>query len=269
MPLTKFQHDLLRLLAASRTPSAYLAGGVLSSVEGRRFSDDIDYFHDSAAITFKTYVADREILSQNGYTVMPVTEAPSFVRAVVSRGGDAVKVDWAHEAAWHFFTPFRDAEFGFRLHWADAATNKVLAFASRREPRDVFDVLQWHETRLSLGALIWAASGKDAGLPPGIILDEVRRNAKISPGELSTLKIEGGFDPVDVGRRFREAVRQAETLLESLPPETAGHLFLGPEGNPTEPDLSSEPALSRRIAPSLGGLMPVIQEETQRPTTFL
>jgi hypothetical protein len=265
MPLTEFQYQIMRLLSGNRSRSAYLAGGTLSSIEGKRFSDDIDYFHDGADITRKTYEADRHLLHRSGYSVTPLTDAPGFIRAVVSREGDSVKIDWAHEAAWHFFAPLPDPEFGFRLHWADAATNKVLAFSSRREPRDVFDVLQWHETRLSLGALIWAASGKDAGLPPGIILDEVRRNARISPGELAALNVEGGLDPVEIGKRFREAVRQAEALLEALPPESAGHLFLDPDGNPTEPDLRSEEALSRRIAPSFGGLMPVMQEDLPRP----
>ncbi len=265
MPLTEFQYQIMRLLSGNRSRSAYLAGGALSSMEGKRFSDDIDYFHDGSDITRKTYEADRHLLHRSGYSVTPLTDAPGFIRAVVSREGDSVKIDWAHEAAWHFFAPIPDPEFGFRLHWADAATNKVLAFASRREPRDVFDVLQWHETRLSLGALIWAASGKDPGLPPGVILSEVRRNARISPGELSGLNVEGGVDPVEIGQRFREAVRQAEALLEALPPESAGHLFLDPDGNPTEPNLASEEALSRRVAPSLGGLMPVIQEDPPRP----
>ncbi|MBK1634367.1 head-tail joining protein [Rhodovulum adriaticum] len=265
MPLTAFQYELMRLLASSKTRSAYLAGGSISSLEGRRFSDDIDYFHDSAAITVKTYEIDCIILSENGYVVTPITETPGFVRAVVSRGTDAVKVDWAHEAAWHFFAPVMDPEFGFRLHWADAATNKILAFASRRESRDVFDVLQWHETRLPLGILIWAASGKNAGLPPGLILEEIRRNARISPGDLSVLNVEGGVDPVDIAKRFREAVREAEALLEVLPPESAGHLFLCPDGTPTKPDLGSEAALSRRIAPTLGGLMPVLHDEIPTP----
>jgi len=265
MPLTDFQYQIMRLLSGNRSRSAYLAGGTLSSIEGRRFSDDIDYFHDGTDITQKTYDADRHLLHRSGYSVIPLTEAPGFVRAIVSRDEESVKVDWAHEAAWHFFAPLPDPEFGFRLHWADAATNKVLAFASRREPRDVFDVLQWHDTRLSLGSLIWAASGKDAGLPPGIILDEVRRNARISPGELSALNVEGGVDPADIGKRFREAVRQAEDLLEALPPESLGHLFLDSDGNPTEPDLTSEEALLRRIAPTLGGLMPVLNEEIPAP----
>lgn len=262
MPLTDFQRQIMRLLAENRSRSAYLAGGSISSMDGARFTDDIDYFHDRVDITQKTYNSDLCLLHRNGYTVTPLTEAPGFVRALVARAEDAVKIDWAHESAWHFFAPIPDPEFGFRLHWADAATNKVLAFASRREPRDVFDVLHWHETRLSLGALIWASSGKDAGLPPGMILSEIRRNARISPGDLSALNVEGKLNPVDIGQRFRKAVREAEALMEALPPETAGHLFLDTDGNPTEPDPGSAEALSRRMAPSLGGLMPFALDDS-------
>lgn len=266
MPITDFQSGILRLLARNRSPSAYLAGGALSSAEGLRISDDLDYFHDSADLTLQTFEADRDLLVEQGYAVAPLNRpVPGFVRATVSKGDQVLKVDWAHEAAWHFFAPIEDDRFGYRLHWADAATNKVLAFASRREPRDVYDVLQWHEKRLHLGALIWAASGKDAGLPPGLILEEIRRNARISPQDLAMLDVDGGLDPAELGRKFREAVREAETLVASLPPETAGSLFLDDQGQPTVPDPEDEETMARPLAPREGGLVPTVDEG---PTPF-
>ncbi|NDV52936.1 hypothetical protein [Salipiger sp. PrR003] len=259
MPITEFQSQVLRDLSQNRSQSAYLGGGTLSSLEGSRYSQDVDYFHDTADLTLQTFEADREKLIELGYKVVPLTRpVPGFVRAVVSKHGETLKVDWAHEAAWHFFAPISDDEFGYRLHWADAATNKVLAFASRREPRDVFDVLQWHEKRLSLGALIWAASGKDAGLPPGLILDEIRRNARISPQDLSVLSVEGGLEPAEIGRKFREAIREAENLIEALPPETAGRLFLDAEGRPITPVPDDASTMLVTLAPREGGLMPMI-----------
>lgn len=257
MPIREFHAEVLRLLAHNRSASAYLAGGTLSSAEGLRYSQDLDYFQDTADLTLDVFKLDRKLLEENGYTVMLIGRpVPGYVRATIVKGDQSLKVDWAHEAAWHFFSPIPDDLFGYRLHWADAATNKILAFASRREPRDAYDALQWHENRLSLGALIWAASGKDAGLPPGLILEEIRRNARISPQDLSLLEIDGRFDPAEFGRKFREAVRQAEVLIESLPPETAGHLFLDEDGNPIEPDPENEASLSHPIAPREGGLIP-------------
>jgi hypothetical protein len=44
LPLTKLQSDVLRLLAAGRSPDSYVAGGVALNREGPRFSGDIGYF---------------------------------------------------------------------------------------------------------------------------------------------------------------------------------------------------------------------------------
>ncbi|MEZ4270033.1 MAG: hypothetical protein R3C68_00900 [Myxococcota bacterium] len=50
MPLTAFQSELARLLAIHRTPDSYLAGGAALHLEPNtaRYSNDLDYFHDSA-----------------------------------------------------------------------------------------------------------------------------------------------------------------------------------------------------------------------------
>lgn len=52
---------------------------------------------------------------------------------------------------------------GYQLHPIDLAINKVLALAGRDEARDFLDVLHAHATILPLGALCWAAVGKDPG----------------------------------------------------------------------------------------------------------
>ena len=49
VPISKFQSDVLRLLAAQRSPDSYIAGGVAINREGPRFSRDIDIFHNSEA----------------------------------------------------------------------------------------------------------------------------------------------------------------------------------------------------------------------------
>lgn len=128
-----------------------------------------------------------------------------------------------------------------------------------------YDVLQWHEKRLHLGALIWAASGKDAGLPPGLILEEIGRNARISPQDLAMLDVDGGLNPVDIGRKFRDAVREAEALVEALPPETVGSLFLDDQGRPIVPDPKNEATMARPLVPREGGLIPTVDEG---PTPF-
>ncbi len=49
MPISKFQSDVLRLLAAQRSPDSYIAGGIAINRQGPRFSADVDIFHDSIA----------------------------------------------------------------------------------------------------------------------------------------------------------------------------------------------------------------------------
>jgi hypothetical protein len=162
------------------------------------------------------------------------------------------------ETSWHFFGTVESPDTGFELHWADTATNKVLAMASRSEPRDGLDVMFWHRNPLSLGALIWAAAGKDLGLTPGTILDELRRNARISPGDLQLLDTVSLTDIQAFGVRFREALRQAEDLIRKLPPETAGHLFLDADGAVIEPDPADPATLQNTLSPSKGRLFPAV-----------
>jgi hypothetical protein len=47
VPLTKLQTEVLRVLAAQRSPDRYIAGGVALNREGQRFFRDLDIFQDS------------------------------------------------------------------------------------------------------------------------------------------------------------------------------------------------------------------------------
>jgi hypothetical protein len=71
VPITKFQSDVLRSLAAQRSPDSYIAGGVAINREGPRFSADIDIFHDSEARLEGAARADAAVLTAEGYLVVP------------------------------------------------------------------------------------------------------------------------------------------------------------------------------------------------------
>jgi hypothetical protein len=47
LPIDKFQSEVLRTLAAQRSPDSYIAGGVAINRDGPRFSNDIDIFNDT------------------------------------------------------------------------------------------------------------------------------------------------------------------------------------------------------------------------------
>jgi hypothetical protein len=83
----------------------------------------------------------------------------------------------------------KDAFCGYRLHDADAATNKILALANRIEIRDFVDVLHLHQTYLTLGALVWAACGKDAGFTPEFLLDQVSRHTACTQADVERLQV--------------------------------------------------------------------------------
>jgi hypothetical protein len=71
--------------------------------------------------------------------------------------------------------------FGYQLHPVDLAINTLLALVGRDEPRDLLDTLHCHSDVLALGALAWAASGKDPGSSPGSLLDLLRRRGRSVP----------------------------------------------------------------------------------------
>ena len=59
-----------------------------------------------------------------------------------------------------FFPAQNDPEFGFRLHEADLAVNKVLCAARRNSAaRDAVDLVNIVDRYAPLGPLVWAVSG--------------------------------------------------------------------------------------------------------------
>ena len=99
MPLTDFQRALLAELAAAPTDDRYLAGGAAMhfAPNSARYSDDLDFFHDSEARVASAFAADRDRLQRADYIVEVELSLPGFVRATVHRGEQATRVDWAHD----------------------------------------------------------------------------------------------------------------------------------------------------------------------------
>ena len=187
MPLSPFQRAVILLLAANRNPESHAGGGAVinRSDQSPRFSSDIDLFHDAAESVAVSAAADAAVLAANGYAVAWLLEQPYLRRARVGRGGDSLRLDWCYDSAFRFFPVQQDPEFGYCLHPADVATNKVLALAGRSEVRDFVDTIYLHKSYLSLGALCWAACGKDEGFTPWLLLDLAKRNVKFRDEDLA------------------------------------------------------------------------------------
>ena len=227
MPLTNYQSDLARLLSENRTFDSYLAGGAAILIEPntKRFSRDLDYFHDSEARVAEAFSADRDLLENNGYSIEVDINQPGFVRAIVRRGELATKVEWARDSDWRFMPTVRDDRVGFVLHPIDLAVNKVLALAGRDEARDVLDALHIHNTVLMLGGLCWAACGKDPGFTPLSLFDLLRRRGRVREEDLARLDLVEPLDLVVLKRDWLEALDSVEPFVEFRPPDEIGCLY--------------------------------------------
>lgn len=103
------------------------------------------------------FARDRDLLEDAGYTLKLVLSQPGFIRAIIGRdepGGQATRIDWAHDSAWRFLPLVRDELGGYLLHEIDLAVNKTLTLAGRDEARDLVDILYVHRRVLPPGALI-------------------------------------------------------------------------------------------------------------------
>lgn len=227
MPLTEFQRVLLAELAAVPTDERYLAGGAALHFEpnSARYSDDLDFFHDSEARVAAAFAADRARLEAARFTVEIELTLPGFVRAIVRRGEGATRVDWARDSAWRFMPLVRDPLGGLLLHPVDLAIHKVLALAGRDEPRDFVDILYVHRRILPLGALCWAAPGKDPGLTPLSLLELLKRRGRYHPEDFDRLHLAAPFDLAAARVTWQAALADAEAFVRSRPAEEVGCLY--------------------------------------------
>jgi len=235
VPLTRLQGEILRLLAAHRDPESYVAGSTPLSRQGPRFSDDIDVFHDREERVARAAAADSAFLQEHGFTLAWLRREPNFYSVLVRRQEEATKLEWVVDSDFRFFPAQQDDLFGYVLHPVDLATNKVMAAAGRREPRDVVDLVMIHEQVLPLGAVIWAAVGKSLGFTPEGLINEIRRLARYTEADFRRVASEPPVDPALTMTRLRQALEEAEAFVRRMPTEKAGLLFLK-DGKVVQPD---------------------------------
>lgn len=227
MPLTEFQKQLARLLAKNRTPDSHLAGGAALhfTPNSIRFSNDLDYFHDSIERVASAFATDYDDLIKNGYQVDVDLKQVGYIRAQVFSKAGATKVEWAHDSDWRFLPVQQNDDLGFVLHPLDLAINKVLALVGRNEPRDFLDVLHAHKTILPLGALCWAAAGKDPGFTPSSLLDLLRRRGKFQQDDFNRLKLNQPVELTQLKTDWLLVLEIAQEFIDSRPSEEMGCLY--------------------------------------------
>jgi len=230
MPLTRYQEEVARLLSANRSFDSYLAGGAAIHLEPqtRRYSNDLDYFHDSVERVATAFADDTRQLGEAGHDVTVEIRLPGYIRAGVARGGVHTKVEWAHDSAWRFMPTIRSDVVGYMLHPIDLAINKLLALVGRDEPRDFLDILDLHTRTLPIGALCWAAAGKDPGFTPFSLMEMLHRRGRYHPEDFERLNL---VEPVDLRvlkNQWLGALSDADAFVRSRPPGEVGCLYYSP-----------------------------------------
>ncbi len=260
MPLTDFQIALATCLAENRTFDSYLAGGAAILIEPNteRYSNDLDYFHDSEQRVAEAFAADRKLLEAHGYTLRVDLNLPGYIRAVVGLDEHSTKVEWAHDSSWRFMPTVRHEQFGFVLHPVDLAVNKVLALAGRDEPRDLLDTLYQHREVLSLGAVCWAACGKDPGFTPLSLLDLLRRRGRVRSEDLARLNLAAPVDLQQLKSEWLEALDSVEPFVSSRPAEEIGCLYYSASRRAFVDPRQTEDAVPHFGRP--GGVLPRMDE---------
>ncbi|MFM7183130.1 MAG: hypothetical protein ACKO2G_16930 [Verrucomicrobiales bacterium] len=255
-------------MVANRSEASHFAGGlVLNAPDGSsRYSKDFDVFHDAVQDLTNHSERDVQSLRDAGFEVTLLERSDewrkpaSFRQAIVTRGGDFVTLDWAHDSAWRFFPIQEDEQLGWKLHLFDVAVNKALALAARSETRDYVDILDLARV-YPLEAIVWAACGKDPGFSPLYLLKMMRRFAKIVPGTLEEIKARD-LDPLAMKAEWTEICDQAEVemirLADTRLDMPIGVAFVDDRGSAGW--IGRNPNLRIHL-PSLRGCWPAIHSE--------
>jgi len=213
LPLLDIQTNILRLLASQRDPESDVAGGTPLNRDAGRFSNDIDIFHDREERVASAALADTKTLALAGYSVSWLRQLPAIYSAGIVGTEERTRLEWVVDSDFRFFPIQPDELFGYVLHPADLAMNKVMAAAGRRAVRDLFDLTTIHEKILPIGALVWAAVEKSPGFTPEGLIAEILRNSQYPASDWRSLGSADSIDPRAVTQRLRTILDEAETFV--------------------------------------------------------
>lgn len=259
MPLTPIQESALEAIWRNRNEMSHLAGAsaIHASADSIRYSGDLDLFHISESAVALAFEADRRALIQAGFLLRVLLSQPGFIRAELLKEHDRLLVDWAHDSAWRFMPTVVLEGIGHVLHPVDLAVNKVLALAGRDEPRDWVDVLYLDRNFITLGAMVWAAVGKDPGLNPSMLLEFLGRKGKVQQRDLDRLMLTSDVCLQELRSQWMESLVRARAFVGERPPEEAGQLYVDEKSGRF---FTPQPGDCYRLhAATEGGVLPRIQ----------
>jgi hypothetical protein len=232
MPVTAFQAKVAKLLAINRSSDSYLAGGAAMHFEPNsiRYSNDLDYFHDSEIRVASAFEADEQLLREAGIEIVLELRQPGYVRVIARDKDDATKIEWAHDSAWRFMPTAFIEDRGFCLHPIDLAINKTLALAGRDEARDFLDVMHAHNNLLGLPGLVWAACGKDPGFSPNSLLELLQRKGRYHAVDFKRLRLNREINLQELKTEWLQALDQTRNVISYFPAADLGCLYYDQRG---------------------------------------
>ena len=259
MTLEPLQRRVAAILKARRTPNSFVGGAAVLNETRPRVSDDLDIYAEDRPIA-EIAEADIAALGSEGLKVEWRRDHYGFaIEAQISDGTASTMLEWSEADQERFFPVQPHPTFGWALHPLDLAVQKLVAAATRRQARDVCDLIEIEANGAPLAALALAAPAKFPGVSPAAMLQRARMNAMGLPADdFDALRFDEGVARRPAGEiklDFADRVERAMEALASCPPSAeAGRLYLDPltlrACAPTDEDLAALEAVpaSRRGA---------------------
>ena len=183
MTLEPLQRRVAAILKARRTPNSFVGGAAVLNETRPRVSDDLDIYAEDRPIV-EIAEADIAALRSEGLKIEWRRDHYGFaIEAQVSDGAASTMLEWSEADQERFFPVQPHATFGWALHPLDLAVQKLIAAATRRQARDVCDLIEIEASGAPLAALALAAPAKFPGVSPAAMLQRARMNAMGLPAE--------------------------------------------------------------------------------------
>ena len=231
MPLDEFQKGVIAVISSNRDARSPFAGGSVIQQHGIRLSDDQDIF--AAGDLDELMQRDAASLDAAGYTVQLRRSFDGFRESLVMKPLiGSTTLQWTHGLVREFFAPVPDPKFGWRLHFADLAVNKVLTAGSRMKKRDFVDIWMLDRHVIPLWRMACAVPGKDPDFSPFSVVEEASRNWHFAKGRDDD-RVEVVIDvSIDrMGPDLRNSFYEARSILREIDPSHYGRLQVDADGH--------------------------------------
>ncbi len=263
MSLEPLQKRVAELLKSRRSAASFVGGAAVLNERRPRISDDLDIYAEDRPIG-EIAEADLAALEAAGLTVSWRRDHYGFaIEAEISDGRASTLIEWSEADQERFFPVRPHPTFGWALNDVDLAVSKLIAASTRREARDICDLIEI-DAGLSLALLALAAPAKFPGVAPVALLERAKVNAVGLPAEnFERLRWRAAFAPRSVGDIKLDFVDRAERAIAQLaliPPDAhVGFLYLDPAtGSPETPTRQNLAALRPLPASRRGAIARIL-----------